>query len=101
MFTCWLEYPPKLAVANLVNSLKGVSVRLLRKERPDIQKRYCKGILWSASYFASSCGGPTIWWGRAQASAVIAPLSAHTATTTRRVIRHKAEDRRARRIDEA
>ena len=48
------------AVSNLVNSLKGVSVRLLRKERPDILKRYCKAVLWSASYFASSCGGAPI-----------------------------------------
>jgi putative transposase len=51
-----VEYPPKVAVSNLVNSLKGVSSRLLRKERPDIQKRYWKGVLWSPSYFASSCG---------------------------------------------
>ncbi len=28
-----VEYPPKVAVSNLVNSLKGVSSRLLRKER--------------------------------------------------------------------
>ena len=27
-----VEYPPKVAVSNLVNSLKGVSSRLLRKE---------------------------------------------------------------------
>ncbi|NLJ63274.1 MAG: IS200/IS605 family transposase, partial [Alcaligenaceae bacterium] len=52
-----VEYPPKVAVSNIVNSLKGVSSRLLRKERPDIQKRYWKGVLWSPSYFASSCGG--------------------------------------------
>jgi len=43
-----------------VNSLKGVSSRLLRKERPDIQKHYWKGALWSPSYFASSCGGAPI-----------------------------------------
>ena len=55
-----LEYPPKVAVSNLVNSLKGVSSRLLRKERPDIQKRYWRGALWSPSYFASSCGGAPI-----------------------------------------
>ena len=55
-----LEYPPKVAVSNLVNSLKGVSSRLLRKERPDIQKRYWRGVLWSPSYFASSCGGAPI-----------------------------------------
>lgn len=55
-----VEYPPKVAVSNLVNSLKGVSSRLLRKERPDIEKRYWKGVLWSPSYFASSCGGAPI-----------------------------------------
>ncbi len=55
-----VEYPPKVAVSNLVNSLKGVSSRLLRKERPDIQKCYWKGVLWSPSYFASSCGGAPI-----------------------------------------
>ena len=56
-----VEYPPKLAVSNLVNSLKGVSVRLLHKERPDILKRYCKAVLWSPPYFASSCGGAPIF----------------------------------------
>jgi len=55
-----VEYPPKVAVSNLVNSLKGVSSRLLRKERPDIQNHYWKGVLWSPSYFASSCGGAPI-----------------------------------------
>jgi len=55
-----LEYLPKVAVSNLVNSLKGVSSRLPRKERPDIQKRHWKGGLWSPSYFAASCGGAPI-----------------------------------------
>ncbi len=55
-----VEYPPKVPVSSLANSLKGVSSRLLRKERPDIGKRYWKGILWSPSYFASSCGGAPI-----------------------------------------
>lgn len=55
-----VEYPPKLAVSAMVNSLKGVSSRLLRKERPDIRGRYWKGVLWSPSYFASSCGGAPI-----------------------------------------
>src|SRR5690625_7943615 len=35
-----VEYPPKVAVSNLVNSLKGVSIRLLRKEWPVIQESY-------------------------------------------------------------
>ncbi len=55
-----VEYPPKLAVSVLVNSLKGVSSRLLRKERPDLQERYWKNVLWSPSYFAASCGGAPI-----------------------------------------
>lgn len=55
-----VEYPPKLSVSVLVNSLKGVSSRMLRKERPDLKKRYWKNMLWSPSYFASSCGGAPI-----------------------------------------
>lgn len=55
-----VAYPPKVAVSNLVNSLKGVSSRLLRTQRPDIARRYWKGALWSPSYFAASCGGAPI-----------------------------------------
>src|SRR3954468_3802135 len=52
-----VEYPPTMAISPLVNSLKGVSSRLLRQRRPDIARRYWKGVLWSPSYFAASCGG--------------------------------------------
>lgn len=55
-----VEYPPKVAVSTLVNSLKGVSARRLRQERPDIAERYWRGGLWSASYFAASCGGAPV-----------------------------------------
>jgi putative transposase len=55
-----LNYPPKHSVSSLVNSLKGVSSRLLRLERPDLAARYWKGMLWSPSYFAASCGGAPI-----------------------------------------
>jgi putative transposase len=50
-------YPPKVALSTLVNSLKGVSSRLLREHRPEITGRYSHGALWSPSYFAASCGG--------------------------------------------
>ena len=51
-------YPPKVAVSSLVNSLKGVSSRLIRKKGyPSIQKKLWAGSLWSPSYFAGSCGG--------------------------------------------
>jgi putative transposase len=52
-----IHYPPKHSVSSMVNSLKGVSSRRLRIERPDIEKRYWKNVLWSPSYFAASCGG--------------------------------------------
>lgn len=55
-----ITYPPKVAVSNLVNSLKGVSSRRLRQERPDISKKYWSGGLWSASYFSGSVGGAPI-----------------------------------------
>ena len=55
-----VSYPPKIALSNLVNSLKGVSARRLNSERPDIAKKYWRGGLWSASYFVASVGGAPI-----------------------------------------
>jgi len=55
-----INYPPKVQISKLVNSLKGVSSRLLRKEFPVLAKSYYKGVLWSPSYFAASCGGAPI-----------------------------------------
>jgi len=52
-----VRYPPKVALSKLVNSLKGVSSRKLRDIRPEVSGRYHEGVLWSASYFAASCGG--------------------------------------------
>lgn len=52
-----INYPSKVAVSNLVNSLKGVSSRHLRKDFPEIKRKLWDGSLWSPSYFASSCGG--------------------------------------------
>ncbi|NNH69735.1 IS200/IS605 family transposase [Nocardia uniformis] len=56
-----VNYPPKIAVSKLVNSLKGVSSRLLRKEFEDLRFAYWQGLrLWSGSYFAGSVGGAPI-----------------------------------------
>ena len=55
-----VNYPPKVAVSSLVNSLKGASSRVLRKRHPDLVRRYWNGVLWSPSYFAASCGGAPI-----------------------------------------
>ena len=55
-----VNYPPKVAIAKLVNSLKGVSSRMIRKYHEDVSAHYYKGVLWSPSYFAGSCGGASI-----------------------------------------
>jgi len=56
-----VHYPPKVAVSRLVNSLKGVSSRLLRKKYArELEGKLWKGKLWSPSYFAGSCGGAPI-----------------------------------------
>ena len=55
-----IHYPPKVSLAKLVNSLKGVSSRRLRQNWPGLEERYYKGVLWSPSYFAGSCGGAPI-----------------------------------------
>lgn len=56
-----VNYPPKVSVSALVNSLKGVSSRMIRrKDYPAIGKKLWGGALWSPSYFAGSCGGAPI-----------------------------------------
>jgi len=56
-----VNYPPKVAISSLVNSLKGVSSRMLRKKNyPSIRKKLWGNALWSPSYFAGSCGGVPI-----------------------------------------
>jgi len=56
-----INYPPKVAISNLVNSLKGVSSRLIRKKKyPEIQRKLWGNMLWSPSYFAGSCGGARV-----------------------------------------
>ncbi len=53
-----INYPPKVAVSKLVNSLKGVSSRYIRaKQFSTLHKYIWMDSLWSGSYFASSCGG--------------------------------------------
>jgi putative transposase len=56
-----VNYPPKVAVSKLVNSLKGISSLLIRKKNyPSIKAKLWGGALWSPSYFAASCGGAPI-----------------------------------------
>ena len=56
-----VNYPPKVSLSKLVNSLKGVSSRKLRLHHPELIKpAYMKNALWSPSYFAGSVGGAPI-----------------------------------------
>ena len=56
-----VNFPPKIAVSKLVNSLKGVSSRRMRQEFPDLAQHYYRANkLWSGSYFAGSVDGPPL-----------------------------------------
>ncbi len=48
-----VNFPPKVALSKLVNSLKGVTSRRMRQEFPDLAAHYYRtNKLWSGSYFA-------------------------------------------------
>jgi putative transposase len=50
-----INYPPKVAVSSLVNRLKGVSSRMIRKKNyPVIRNKLWGNALWSPSYFAGA-----------------------------------------------
>ena len=53
-----VEYPPTLSVSTLVNHIKGMSGRMLRKEFPELAARGAH--LWTPNYFAASTGGAPI-----------------------------------------
>lgn len=56
-----VNYPPKVSVSKLVNSLKGASSQRVRKAGfESVSKALWGGSLWSPSYFAGSCGGAPI-----------------------------------------
>ena len=53
-----VNFPPKVSISKLVNILKGVSSRILRRDfKSEISKLLWKNTLWSPSYFCGSCGG--------------------------------------------
>ena len=52
-----IQYPPTVQLSKLVNNLKSVTSRRMRGDFIDLRAAYSKPVLWSRSYFASSCGG--------------------------------------------
>ncbi|MGK7891800.1 MAG: IS200/IS605 family transposase [Leptolyngbyaceae cyanobacterium] len=53
-----VEYPPKLSISQMVNSLKGVSSR--RYGQAGLPKPYGKKSLWTPAHFSASVGGASI-----------------------------------------
>jgi putative transposase len=53
-----VNFPPKVALSKLADSLKGVSSRRMRQEFPELVKHDWRAQrVWSGSYFAGSVGG--------------------------------------------
>ena len=52
-----VNYPPNISVSKLVNSLKGVSSRMLRKRFGKFEETF-GDALWSPSYLAADGGAP-------------------------------------------
>jgi putative transposase len=56
-----ISYPPDVEVSKLVNNLKTVSSRLIRKDFLEVLNLvYSKPVFWSGAYFVASAGGTTI-----------------------------------------
>ena len=52
-----ISLPPKAAPSVVANNLKTVTSRLLRKQCSSIRNAYRDPVLWSRSYFVTTCGG--------------------------------------------
>lgn len=56
-----IQYNPQTELSKLINNLKTVSSRYLRKEFTDeVDRVYWKDVLWTSGYFIASCGGVTV-----------------------------------------
>jgi putative transposase len=56
-----LQYTPQTEPSKLINNLKTVSSRYLRKEfAAEVNKVYWKDVFWTNGYFIASCGGVTV-----------------------------------------
>jgi putative transposase len=56
-----IQYTPQTEPSKLINNLKTVSSRYLRKEFAErVNEFYRKDVLWTNGYFIASCGGVTV-----------------------------------------
>ncbi len=54
-----IEYPPKLAIAEIAKRLKGRTSRILQMEYPHLKKRYWGRHFWAIGYGVWSTGNIT------------------------------------------
>ena len=56
-----VDFPPTVQLSRLVNSLKGVSSRILRRDYESHVRRYLwGGHFWSRSYYVGTTGGASL-----------------------------------------
>jgi len=55
-----IDFPPEVQLSKLVNNLKTVSSRLIRKEFKACIDSFCKDAFWHGTYYIASCNGMTI-----------------------------------------
>ena len=56
-----IQYTPQTELSKLINNLKTVSSRYMRKEFQErVNEFYWKDVLWTSGYFIASCGGVTV-----------------------------------------
>jgi putative transposase len=55
-----IDFPPEVQLSKLVNNLKTVSSRLIRKEFKACIDNFCKDAFWHGTYYIASCGDMTI-----------------------------------------
>lgn len=53
-----VSFPPTVQISRLVNSLKGVSSRIMRRDHPEFARHYWRDQrLWAESYYAGTADG--------------------------------------------
>ena len=56
-----IQYTPQTELSKLINNLKTVSSRYMRKEfEAQVNEFYWKDVLWTSGYGIFSCGGVTV-----------------------------------------
>lgn len=54
-----ISVPPRIAPAELVKHLKGVSARKILATYPDLRRKLVRGHLWASTYYVATVGVPS------------------------------------------